>query len=118
MLWTPVLYIGRVRVVRKTNALVRIAVALMSDPLSQHWGYQVMTQAHVRSGVLYPIFQRMLDENWLTDGWEDPATIEKKRPPRRYYELTDKGRRELGAILNDADVKLRFGSIIPTEATS
>jgi DNA-binding PadR family transcriptional regulator len=44
------------------------------------------------SGVLYPMLTRMLDEGWVEDGWEDRTTIREKRPPRRYYVLTDKGR--------------------------
>lgn len=62
----------------------------------------------VRSGVLYPMLTRMLDEGWVQDGWEDPATIRDKRPPRRYYELTDKGRKELGAVLQQAHRDARF----------
>lgn len=83
---------------RKTDATIRLALALMSDQLGQHWGYDLMKRAQLRSGVLYPILQRFLEEGWLKDGWEDPRTIEKRRPPRRYYELTDKGRRELGVL--------------------
>jgi PadR family transcriptional regulator PadR len=62
----------------------------------------------VRSGVLYPMLTRMLEAGWLTDGWEDPATIREKRPPRRYYELTDLGRLRLGALLADAQGDRRF----------
>jgi PadR family transcriptional regulator PadR len=51
---------------------------------------------------------RLLDEGWITDGWEDPNTIHEKRPPRRYYELTDKGLRELGELLRDARRDPRF----------
>lgn len=85
--------------VQKTEAFRAVAAALMSNPTGRHWGYQLSKQANVRGGVLYPMLTRMLDEGWLTDGWEDPTTIVKKRPPRRYYELTDEGR----AALVDAD---------------
>ena len=52
---------------------------------------------------MYGILQRMLDEGWLTDGWEEQAQAGKaKRPPRRYYELTDPGRIELGALIAEA----------------
>jgi PadR family transcriptional regulator, regulatory protein PadR len=82
---------------RRTQALLQVAVAFMQAPDDRHWGYELSKKASLRSGVLYPMLQRMLDDEWLTDGWENPAEI-KGRPPRRYYELTDLGRRELGAL--------------------
>ncbi|WP_184810776.1 helix-turn-helix transcriptional regulator [Actinophytocola algeriensis] len=36
------------------------------------------------------MLSRLLEEGWLTDGWEDPTTIH-GRPPRRYYEITKLG---------------------------
>ena len=95
---------------RVTNALVQVAMALMADPVGKHWGYELAKQAGVRSGVLYPMLTRMLGQGWLTDGWEDPATIN-GRPPRRYYELTDEGKQRLGAILREARLDARFSSL-------
>lgn len=97
---------------RKTHSLVQVALALMEDPLGRHWGYGLMKRAGVRSGVLYPILQRMLTEGWVHDGWEDPAEIEGRRPARRYYQLTDKGRQELGAVMADAQNDARFVSLL------
>lgn len=97
---------------RKTHALVQVAMALMVDPAGRHWGYDLAKRAGVRSGVLYPMLTRMLDQGWLTDGWEDPSTIREKRPPRRYYELTEDGRRELGATLATAQNDARFGRMM------
>jgi PadR family transcriptional regulator len=86
---------------------VGVAIAIMSDPAGRHWGYELTRKSGVRSGVLYPILSRMLAEEWLTDGWEDPATTG-GRPPRRYYELTEAGKRELGAVLAAARTDARF----------
>lgn len=83
-------------------------MALLDDPDGRHWGYQLSKTSGVRSGVLYPILTRMLCEEWLTDGWEDPNTIAGKRPPRRYYELTDEGRLALGGVLQEARRDSRF----------
>jgi PadR family transcriptional regulator PadR len=83
-------------------------MALLEDPAGQHWGYALSKSAGVRSGVLYPILARMLDEGWLTDGWENPAEITEQRPPRRYYRLTDDGRTSLGGILQRARTDARF----------
>jgi PadR family transcriptional regulator PadR len=97
---------------RRTHALIQVALALMQDPTGCHWGYDLSRRSGVRSGVLYPILRRMLDEGWLEDGWENPAQLSEKRPPRRYYELTNKGRRELGALLVEARSDARFGFLV------
>jgi hypothetical protein len=44
----------------------------------------------------------------LTDGWEDPTALREKRPPRRYYELTNEGQLALGAVLQEACRDARF----------
>jgi PadR family transcriptional regulator PadR len=83
---------------RRTYALVQVAIALMADPSGRHWGYELGKRSGVRSGVMYPLLQRMLDEGWLADGWEDQAqTGRAKRPPRRYYEPDRRGQDALGA---------------------
>jgi PadR family transcriptional regulator, regulatory protein PadR len=96
---------------RMTHALIAVAIEIMDDPTGRHWGYALSRASGVRSGVLYPMLSRFLDEGWVTDGWEDPATIRKKRPPRRYYELTDEGRRALGTVLMEAGRDARFGAL-------
>lgn len=70
----------------------------MADPNSRFWGYPLSRATGLRSGVLYPILQRMLEDGWLEDGWEVIDSAKEKRPPRRYYKLTEVGARELGAI--------------------
>ncbi len=94
---------------RRTYALVQVALALMADASNWHWGYELSKRSGVRSGVMYPILQRMLDEGWLIDGWEEQGRGGRaKRPPRRYYELTDAGRIELGALIAEACRDARF----------
>jgi PadR family transcriptional regulator PadR len=83
----------------------------MEDPDARQWGYDLSRRSGVRSGALYPILSRMLDEEWMTDGWEDRDEITEKRPPRRYYELTDVGRSELGAVLRAASTDARFSRL-------
>jgi PadR family transcriptional regulator PadR len=101
---------------RHTHAMIQVAAALLDEPLERHWGYGLSRQAGVRSGVMYPILHRMLDEGWLTDGW-DESNASRRHPPRRYYELTDVGLRELGAILDEARVDPRFAAFLrPAQA--
>ena len=87
---------------RRTPQLLKVAAALLETPTAQHWGYDLQRRTSLRSGILYPILARMLEAGWLRDGWEDPRKIEGKRPPRRYYEITDLGAAELGALPSPA----------------
>jgi PadR family transcriptional regulator, regulatory protein PadR len=96
---------------RKTYSLVQLAIALMSDPSGKHWGYQLTKASGVRSGVMYPLLSRMLRDGWLEDGWEDADPSKKKRPPRRYYTLTNEGRIQLGAVVQEARNDRRFQGI-------
>jgi PadR family transcriptional regulator, regulatory protein PadR len=97
---------------RRTQALIRVAAALMEQPDGRHWGYDLTKRGGVRSGVLYPILSRMLHEGWLVDGWEDRDEIDGKRPPRRYYELTDEGREALGGMVYKARLEARFAPVL------
>ena len=45
---------------------MEVALAIMSDPSGKHWGYALMQESGVRSGVLYPILARMLTDGWLS----------------------------------------------------
>ncbi len=98
---------------RRTYALIQVALVLMADASGQHWGYDLSKRSGVRSGVMYPILQRMLDEGWLDDGWEDRVQVGRaKRPPRRYYELTDEGKIALGALIAEARRDARFSPLV------
>ena len=98
---------------RRTYALIQVAIALMADASGRHWGYELSKHSGVRSGVMYPLLQRMLDEGWLDDGWEEKVQVGKaKRPPRRYYELTDEGKIALGALIAEARRDARFSTLV------
>lgn len=87
---------------QRTKAQLDVARELLGDPDARWWGYDLSKRARVRSGVLYPMLTRMLADGLLVDGWEDPATIRERRPPRRYYQLTDTGRAKLAAFVEGA----------------
>jgi PadR family transcriptional regulator, regulatory protein PadR len=94
-----------------------VSLALMADASGRHWGYELSKQSGVRSGVMYPTLQRMLDEGWLADGWEEQAKVGRaKRPPRRYYEVTDEGKTALGALIAEARRDARFMPLIAGQA--
>ncbi len=94
---------------RRTYALVQLALALLDDPFGKHWGYDLSRRSGVRSGVLYPLLRRMFEAGWLSDRWAGEEATQ--APPRRYYTLTDLGRRELGVVLADARLDARFAAL-------
>jgi PadR family transcriptional regulator PadR len=103
------MYVTRMR---RTYALVQVALTLMADASNRHWGYDLSKRSGVRSPVMYRLLQTMLDEGWLADGWEEqPQAGRAKRPPRRYYELTDTGKIELGAVIAEARRDTRFQAL-------
>jgi PadR family transcriptional regulator PadR len=62
--------------------------------------------------VLYPILHRMLEEGWLEDGWEDVTGTERRRPPRRFYELTPDGRATVSELVQEMRGDVRFGALL------
>lgn len=96
---------------KATHSLVQVSTALMDDPQGRHWGYDLSRRSGVRSGVLYPILHRMLEEEWLADGWEDATEVKEGRPARRYYVLTEQGISHLGAILERVRSDSRFRTL-------
>lgn len=103
-------YLCRIRHMKVTHSLLIVAIAVLDasdENDGRIWGYALSKRSGVRSGVLYPILDRMLGEGWLEDHWEERQP-DQKRPPRRYYVLTDKGRQDLGAVVQRAQAERRF----------
>ena len=50
---------------KRTQPLLQISAALMDHADARHYGYGIIKVTGIRSGVLYPILHRMLDEGWL-----------------------------------------------------
>ena len=86
-------------------------MALMERPADRHWGYELSKRSGVRSGVLYPILRRLVEQGWLVDDWENPSEIQGSRPPRRYYVLTDEGLSQIGMMLSRARSDARFKAL-------
>lgn len=96
-----------------THSLVLVATAILEmdqETDGRIWGYALSKRSGVRSGVLYPQLDRLLNEDWLDDHWEERAEGQ-KRPPRRYYTLTEQGRIKLGGIVQQAKAEQRFRGI-------
>jgi DNA-binding PadR family transcriptional regulator len=64
--------------------------ALVADPLTWRYGYELGVEIGLRSGSLYPILVRLSDRELLESAWEEAAP--QGRPPRHLYRLTAAGR--------------------------
>jgi PadR family transcriptional regulator PadR len=85
------------------EAIPKLGRTFLAEPNSRHYGYPLSRKSGVGSGVIYPVLQRMLDDGWLSCGWETEAELDgAKRPPRRWYRLTDTGLVRLTAIVEHA----------------
>jgi DNA-binding PadR family transcriptional regulator len=63
--------------------------ALLTDPGTWRYGYELAGEVGLRSGSLYPILVRLSDRDLLEARWE-PASLP-GRPPRHLYRLTPRG---------------------------
>ncbi len=63
-------------------------------------GFDIMDATGLPSGTVYPILGRLEDRGYLRSSWEDQAVAQgRRRPPRRYYEITPTGKVALGEAL-------------------
>ncbi len=111
-------YLCSIGPMKVTHSLVLVCLAILdmsAEADGRIWGYPLSKRSGVRSGVLYPTLDRMLNEGWLEDHWEEGAQGQ-KRPARRYYVLTDKGRANLGAVVRRAESEQRFVGIRTAQA--
>lgn len=67
-------------------ALLRL---LSEQPQQWRHGYDLMKQAGLLSGTLYPLLMRMGDQGLVEAQWQEPT--QPGRPPRHAYRLTGAG---------------------------
>ena len=60
------------------------------------YGFDVLEQTGLTSGTVYPALERLERLGLAKSKWEDAHLAhDEKRPPRRYFEITTYGKREL-----------------------
>lgn len=63
-------------------------------------GFDIMDATGLPSGTVYPVLARLEKAGLIRSRWEAAAIAHReKRPPRRYYEITAPGTRELALSL-------------------
>lgn len=87
---------------RITVPTLKVLVALMADPLGEHYGLELCHAVRLPGGTIYPILARLEQAGWLTSAWEniDEKTAGRRR--RRYYKLTDNGAQRAVQELREA----------------
>lgn len=60
------------------------------------YGFDILEQTGLTSGTVYPALERLERLGLAESRWEDARVAhEEKRPPRRYFTITGKGKAEL-----------------------
>jgi PadR family transcriptional regulator, regulatory protein PadR len=89
----------------------RVLAALARAGTAGRHGYDLCTEAGVKSGTLYPLLIRLESQGYLAAGWK--ASDNPGRPPRHVYHLTAAGR-ELAAdspVVDEANAPLPEGGL-------
>jgi PadR family transcriptional regulator, regulatory protein PadR len=74
---------------------------LLTRPGEWRHGYDLMREAGLKSGTLYPLLMRLADDGVLESEWHAP--VPPARAPRHAYRLTGKGRALAHSLIMDAD---------------
>jgi DNA-binding PadR family transcriptional regulator len=75
------------------NTTVRVLHAISTGV---RYGFDVMDATGLPSGTVYPALSRLENLAYVSTHWEDPAVAQReKRPPRKYYTITDSGKHAL-----------------------
>ena len=84
------------------------------------FGFDIMDATGLTSGTVYPTLDRFESLGYVTSHWENVRVARRgKRPPRRYFDLTDAGATALAAALgrykNFKPVSLKAWRVEPLE---
>ena len=74
---------------------ISVLRALAADPARWRYGYDLVTEVHLKSGSLYPMLVRLADRGLLETSWQPSAD---SRPPRHLYRLSGAGREFVAAL--------------------
>lgn len=85
--------------VRVSPQTLDLLEALLSEPASWRYGYDLSRDTRLQSGTLYPILMRLANRRWLETRWE---AAEPGKPPRHLYRLTPNGLRSAKEIVTSA----------------
>lgn len=74
---------------RASQQTAAVILALVEEPRTWRYGYDLCQRLDLMAGSLYPILRRLADRGILETAWEkDPPA---GRPPRHFHRLTPPG---------------------------
>jgi len=77
------------------------------------YGFDIMEETGLTSGTIYPALDRLEKLGLAGSEWENGKVAQmEKRPPRRYYEITQRGEEVLLAAMN------RYRALAPVELSA
>jgi len=77
------------------------------------FGFEIMDATGLTSGAVYPTLDKLESLGFLVSHWEDARRARRdKRPPRRYFDLTQEGAAAL------ADALKRYKNLRPVSLTA
>ena len=79
-----------------TKLPVGTVMVLHALARGHRYGFDLIEQTGLTSGTVYPALERLEALGLARSSWEDARVAHaEKRPPRRYFEITGTGKREL-----------------------
>ncbi len=99
-------------------SLTSFTGVLILQALAQgyRFGFDIMQVTGLPSGTIYPALRRLESLDFVTSDWEKDVNARKEgRPRRRYYTLTQLGRRQL----HESEARIQaVGRLIPRRETT
>lgn len=84
----------------RLNLTYSTGIVLLALARGRRYGFDIMDASGLPDGTVYPALRRLEAAGMVDSAWEDQATaLADKRPPRRYYRLTEAGQRALDSAL-------------------
>ncbi|MGH9324280.1 MAG: PadR family transcriptional regulator [Vicinamibacteria bacterium] len=104
----------------KTKLTYNGALVLQALARGYRYGFEIMDFVALPSGTTYPILRRFELEKIVRSRWEgEKKAHQDGRPRRRYYELTEEGKKTLEAALERFSSHQRvFGELRDAEPES
>ena len=86
---------------RISSSGLKVLKAFMGNTAKSLHGYELMQQANISSGTLYPLLMRFEEHGLLRSQWETAEPDPTGRPRRRLYTITGEGQRVALERLNN-----------------
>jgi PadR family transcriptional regulator len=78
-----------------------VSVILQALDCGYKYGFDVMDMTGLPSGTVYPALRRLEDNGLVVSKWEKEAIAQQEqRPLRKYYEITQDGKKALAEALS------------------